>query len=76
MTDPTGIPIDEVAWLSSSGADDFGRLFEWRGDLYRHIRPEVSEERRAVLSSPSVGRALDEGPAHPHRGRGPEPHRG
>ena len=61
MTDPTGIPIDEVVWVSSSGADDFGRLFEWRGDFYRHIRPEVSEGRRAVLSSPSVGRALTKG---------------
>lgn len=57
----TRIPASEIRWSSSSGADDYGRLFEWRGEVFRYIRPDVRDERLKVLGSSAVRRALKAG---------------
>ena len=36
------IPAAEQRWLSESFVDPNGRVFEWRGELYRALEPEFA----------------------------------
>ena len=36
------IPANEQRWLSESFVDPNGRVFEWRGELYRALEPEYA----------------------------------
>jgi hypothetical protein len=45
------IPPDEVRWEAASLVDPVGRLFWWRGDIYRAIRPEHAAFYRKLFET-------------------------
>ena len=55
------IPLEEVAFHPRSRIDPNGRLFYWRGGLYRGLSQERSDFYRGLFERNVVGRLVDRG---------------
>ena len=57
----TYIASDELEFHPHSFADPLGRVFVWKGGLYRAISPEWEQSLRSVLEHPVVARLMSQG---------------
>lgn len=57
----TKIPLEEVTFHAQSFADPYGRLFKWRGDLYRAVTPGYASFVDSLLRTPLIRKLMSEG---------------
>jgi len=54
------IPVEEIEFSNCSFADDVGRLFFWRGRLFRAIRPHKVEHVKSLFESGLIAALVKE----------------
>jgi len=55
------IPADEINWLNDSFVDPNGRVFEWRGDIYRALEPAYFARWRQWVNDGTIPALLRDG---------------
>ncbi len=55
------IPPHEKRWMSESFVDPNGRLFEWRGEIYRVLEPEYAARWRELVADGTIGKLMADG---------------
>ena len=48
------IPVEEQRWLTDSFVDPNGRVFEWRGEIYRMLEPEFTALWKSLAEDGSI----------------------
>ena len=56
------IPAAEQRWLSESFVDPNGRVFEWRGELYRALEPEFAARWKQLSERGVIASLVRDGP--------------
>jgi 2-polyprenyl-3-methyl-5-hydroxy-6-metoxy-1,4-benzoquinol methylase len=55
------IPSHELKWLNDSFVDPHGRVFEWRGDIYRTLEPSYAERWHELTAQGVISRVIEDG---------------
>ena len=55
------IPANELRWMGESFVDPNGRLFEWRGEIYRVLEPEYAARWRELAADGTIGKLIADG---------------
>jgi SAM-dependent methyltransferase len=55
------IPPEEQRWLTESFVDPNGRVFEWRGDIYRMLEPEYARQWKELSDQGVISGLIRDG---------------
>ena len=55
------IPANELRWMGESFVDPNGRVFEWRGEIYRVLEAEYAARWRELAAEGTMGRLIADG---------------
>lgn len=55
------IPPDEQRWLTDSFVDPNGRVFEWRGEIYRMLEPEYAARWKNLENQGAIAALIQDG---------------
>ena len=55
------IPAEEQRWLTESFVDPNGRVFEWRGDIYRMLEPEYAARWKELIDQGMIPGLIRDG---------------
>ena len=54
------IPAEEIEWINDSFVDPTGRVFQWRGEIYRMINSNHATFWRHLFDAGIVRELIDE----------------
>ena len=55
------IPAEEQQWLTDSFVDPTGRVFEWRGEIYRVIEPAYAARWQELAKDGTIPTLIRDG---------------